>query len=361
MKDFVYIIIGGGCAGLSLAYELEINKKLENKTLAIIEPRDEYKRDKTWSFWKTISHNFDDCVKKSWKYFSINIPNKTKHLECNDYPYQTIDSGLFYEKINSKLKQNKNINFFKNPKGINLSKGVVFNSVPTFTHHSVEGLWQRFCGFEIETKNNIFDEKIFNLMDFDCEQKNSVHFFYTLPFSKNRALIESTWLSKLNDKTLEDYDNQIKSYIENKLNIKDYNIIYKEIGDIPLFPHTFIRENNEIKIGSAGGMTRLSTGYTFLNIQEHCKFIRENIENINKMKTFEIQKKYQFLDNLFLTVLQKHSKKMPDIFFNMFKGSSNTTIKFLSNKSNILEDFSIILRMPKWVFVKVLLKRLWGV
>ena len=28
MKDFDYIIIGGGCAGLSLAYELEINNKI---------------------------------------------------------------------------------------------------------------------------------------------------------------------------------------------------------------------------------------------------------------------------------------------------------------------------------------------
>ena len=36
MKEFDYIIIGGGCAGLSLAYELEIHNKLENKTLAII-------------------------------------------------------------------------------------------------------------------------------------------------------------------------------------------------------------------------------------------------------------------------------------------------------------------------------------
>ena len=52
MKEFDYVIIGGGCAGLSLAYELELNKKLENKSLAIIEPRTDYSRDKTWSFWK---------------------------------------------------------------------------------------------------------------------------------------------------------------------------------------------------------------------------------------------------------------------------------------------------------------------
>ena len=45
MKEFDYVIIGGGCAGLSLAYELEINEKLKHKTLAIIESRKEYKRD----------------------------------------------------------------------------------------------------------------------------------------------------------------------------------------------------------------------------------------------------------------------------------------------------------------------------
>ena len=112
MQDFDYVIIGGGCAGLSLAYELQINKKLENKTLAIIEPRSEYKKDKTWSFWKVFAHNFDDCVKKNWKNFSINTKSKTKHLSCNSYPYQSIDSGLFYEKINNKLKENKNIFFF---------------------------------------------------------------------------------------------------------------------------------------------------------------------------------------------------------------------------------------------------------
>ena len=111
MKDFDYIIIGGGCAGLSLAYELEIHKKLEEKTLAIIEPRNEYKKDKTWSFWKVSEHSFGDCVEKKWENFSINIPNKTNYLECNSFPYQTINSEKFYNKINNRLEENKNIKF----------------------------------------------------------------------------------------------------------------------------------------------------------------------------------------------------------------------------------------------------------
>ena len=63
MKEFDYIILGGGCAGLSLAYSLEINKKLNDKTLAIVEIRDEYKRDKTWSFWKIITFKMISFVR----------------------------------------------------------------------------------------------------------------------------------------------------------------------------------------------------------------------------------------------------------------------------------------------------------
>jgi len=353
MKEFDYIIIGGGCAGLSLAYELEIHKKLANKTLAIIEPRTEYKRDKTWSFWKVFEHNYDDCVKKNWKNFSINLPSDTKHFECNNFPYQTIDSGLFYEKIISKLKENKNINFFQSIKDINQNNSFIFNSVPAFKD-DVNSLWQHFYGVEIKTKENIFDDEIFNLMDFDCEQKNNVHFFYTLPFEKNRALVETTWLSKITDDSMKDYDHQIKNYIEKNLKIKNYQINYEEEGAIPLFYELNIKEKNKIDIGTAGGMTRLSTGYTFLNIQEHSKYIRKNIENITNAKLFNINKKYQFLDKVFLEVLKKHPEKMPNIFNRMFNGSPNTVIKFLSNKSNFIEDLSIILKMPKWIFIKAL-------
>ena len=353
MKEFDYVIIGGGCAGLSLAYELEIQEKLKDKTLAIIEPRQEYKRDKTWSFWKVTPHNFDDCVKKSWENFSINVPSKTNHLECKDYPYQCIDSGLFYEKINNKLKKNSNISFFKSIEEINTKNSFIFNSVPIIKKNYLN-LWQHFCGVEIETKNNFFDEQIFNLMDFDCEQRDSVHFFYTLPFTKNKALVETTWLSKMNDNSQKDYDQQIKDYIKNHLKIKDYEIVYKEKGAIPLFYPLYEKEKNKINIGTAGGMTRLSTGYTFLNIQEHSKYIRENIENISNSKRFEISKKYQFLDDIFLRVLNKHPEKMSNIFFNMFRTSPKTVIKFLSNKSNFFEDLKIILKMPKWIFIKAL-------
>ncbi|MDC2986983.1 lycopene cyclase family protein [Candidatus Pelagibacter bacterium] len=353
MREFDYIIIGGGCAGLSLAYELEINDKLKDKTLAIIETREEYKRDKTWSFWRVFDHNFDDCVIKSWNNFTINSKDNSHELTNKKFPYQSIDSGKFYKKINSKLSTNSNISFFKNLSEINSENSVIFNSV-----HKKEldksKLWQHFQGIEIETPKNIFDEDIINLMDFNCDQRNDVHFFYTLPFSKNKALIETTWLSTLEDQSLMDYDLQLENYIKNNLGIKNYKINFTEKGAIPLFYPSFKNENKIINIGSVGGMTRLSTGYTFLNIQEHSKYIMKNIENIDGAKIFNLGKKYKFLDKVFLRVLENHPEKMPKIFFNMFETSSNTIIKFLSNKSNIIEDINIISKMPKLIFLKAL-------
>ena len=351
MKEFDYVIIGGGCAGLSLAFELELQSKLLNKSLAIIEPRKVYERDKTWSFWKTVNHNFDDCVIKNWNNFSINTASNSRKLRSEKFPYQSIDSGMFYSKINSKLSKNNNISFFKNQNEINLENSIVFNSI-------VEGetdkskLWQHFQGVEIETSSNIFDDRILNLMDFNCDQKNSVHFFYTLPFKKNRALIETTWLSNLENQSLMDYDYQLENYIKNNLGIKNYKIKFEEKGAIPLFHTSFKNDKTKINIGSAGGMTRLSTGYTFLNIQEHSKYISRNIENIRKAKIFTLGKKYAFLDNIFLKVLERNPEKMSNIFFNMFKAPPDIVIKFLSNKSNILQDLIIISKMPKLTFIK---------
>ena len=76
----------------------------------------------------------------------------------------------------------------------------------------------------------------------------------------------------------------------------------------------------------------------------------------SKKETNLRTKKYQFLDKVFLRVLKKYPEKMPKIFFEMFKASSISIIKFLSNKSNIIEDINIVSRMPKLIFMKALFR-----
>ena len=66
-------------------------------------------------------------------------------------------------------------------------------------------------------------------------------------------------------------------------------------------------------------MTRLSTGYTFLNIQEHSKYLVKNLDKIENKNIYHLGKKYEFLDKIFLKVLKNNPEKMPKIFYKCFK------------------------------------------
>ena len=63
--------------------------------------------------------------------------------------------------------------------------------------------------------------------------------------------------------------------------------------------------------------------------------------------------KYNFLDKIFLSVMKNNYKQMPSIFFNLFKSNNNSSIvNFLTDRSNWIEDFKILLSMPKFLFIK---------
>ena len=361
MFKYDYIIKGAGCAGLSLAYFLNDAGILKDKTLAIIENRTSYERDKTWSFWKLNDHDFEDCVIKTWNHFEILNEKKNINVECGNFPYQTVDSKLYYNKILTEIKKNSNIEFHTSDKLVNLNHGIFFNSAHKKNNTSTNKnnsnfYWQHFYGLEFSIDQNIFNEDKFCLMDFNKTQDGNIHFFYILPFSNNKALVESTWISKETNFDYKKCRNEVEDYIKNKLKIDDYDISFEESGSIPLFHNKIKTQNNEILIGSLGNMTRRSTGYTFLNIQKHSKYIIKNIKDILITPKYKIKTKYQILDNILFKVIDLFPNRMPEIFTNLFMRNSNSVIKFLSNESHYLDDLKVINNMPKKLFLKALFK-----
>lgn len=369
MKEFDYIILGGGLSGLTLAYELNKQGCLENKTLCILEKRKEYSRDKSWSYWDFENNKFPDCVIGSWDTFSITLNQKTINITCPQSPYRTIDSKKFYDFVTKQLRSNDNIVTVMDcaiqtieGHAIHTNKGnyvgkVIYDSLIDLSHQTPT-MYQHFFGCEVETDNDCFNENIVDLMNFDCSQDGGLHFFYTLPFSKNKALIETTWYSKIIKKQSE-YQNEIDHYLREK-NIKG-KITYTEYGAIPLNLKKTNKKSNSskdyIKIGSAGRLTRASTGYTFQAIQSFSEQLAGNLKLDHNLTVPNIRhKKYDFLDEIFLSVMEHEYKSMPGIFFNLFKSNDSVaTISFLSDRSNWIQDLKVILSMPKLIFIKNLI------
>ena len=63
-RTYDIAILGGGCAGLSLARELA--NLSYSKRVIIIEPRTVYEHDRTWCFWAEARHSLSELVSKKW-------------------------------------------------------------------------------------------------------------------------------------------------------------------------------------------------------------------------------------------------------------------------------------------------------
>jgi lycopene beta-cyclase len=196
-------------------------------------------------------------------------------------------------------------------------------------------------------------------MDFSVEQKGNTRFMYVLPTSKTEALLEYTLFSK--DLLLkEEYESEIKKYIEN-LGITEYKIIEKEQGTIPMTCYPFWKHNtkNVINIGSAGGWTKASTGYTFKSASKKSKSLVQFLKSESDFSKFHRKDKFWFYDLLLLDILSSKNELGSKIFSSLFKtGNSTVIFKFLDEETTIWEDLQVIWKCPKMIFVKALIGRI---
>lgn len=374
MKKFDYIIVGAGCSGLSLAYEMNVKNLFNDKTCAIIDKRKEFNRDKIWSYWNIYEHSFYDCLINKWDKFCVKKNQNEIILDCENFQYQSIDSQKFYKKILDNLNSNKNIKLILNKSVDKIYENkdeaivqcsdeifrtdIIFNSSLDNKTTKESELFQHFYGCEVVFDENVNLPEYPIIMDFNCNQDSWVHFFYTLPMGKNKIFIENTWISNEKSFAFERYIAEINYYIQNNLNYKKkYKTNYSEIGSIPMFHFkNNMKYKKLINIGTAGNLTRKSTGYTFLNIQKSVKQIVINISKKQNIKESSVSLKYNYLDDIFIKVLLEKKGSMHEVFFDLFKkNKTKDIVKFLSNTSNWFEDLKIILSMPKLIFIKKLL------
>jgi lycopene beta-cyclase len=182
---------------------------------------------------------------------------------------------------------------------------------------------------------------------------------YVLPTSSTEALLEYTLFSK-ELLALSEYENEIQNYIQ-KLGITEYEIVEKEQGNIPMTSYPFWKNNtkNILNIGSAGGWTKASTGYTFKNTTKKAKQLISFLEDNSDFRKFQKRDKFWFYDLLLLDILDKKNHLGSTIFSSMFqKGNATVIFKFLDEETTFLEDLKVIWKCPKGLFVKALFSRI---
>lgn len=376
-NHYDYIIVGSGLAGLQLALAFSNDSFFSEKQIALIDPSQKSENDKTWSFWEKKPSQWNDIIYQSWENANIYTNKKHIELQLEPYEYKSIRSIDLYTKITALLKTLSNFHFIidsvtsisEEEKTIVKTKTNIYSANHVFDSRLPKDflikkddyitLNQHFKGLVIETKTNTFKNEV-TMMDYRLKDGEQTTFMYVLPFSKNKALIEFTYFTEhvVNEKT---YESFIEDYLRKYLDIKDYKIIEKEIGQIPMttFPFEKYHTSYITKIGTAGGWVKASTGYSFKHTEKKVKKIIQNMKAKKVPSHNLLKKKYKFYDKVFLKVLQDENHKGEWIFEKFYsKNSVQTMFRFLDEESTFIEELKIMTSLFSWSFIKAFFKTL---
>lgn len=376
-----YIIAGSGCAGLSLLYRILHEPSLENKSILVLDKTVKNSNDRTWCFWEKEAGLFEPIVAHHWNTLQFKSPAFESTFDLKSYSYKMIKGIDFYQYVLAAAKGKSNVTFVQeqiksiseNNKNAEVetetnrfTADYVFNSTPLF-HPKMDkqnSLLQHFQGWFIKTNQNVFDSKVGTLMDFELEQKDGATFMYVLPTSPNEALIEYTLFSP---EVLErdHYTEALNTYIKEVLKIESFEITHEEYGVIPMslakFSRTAHSNNHIINIGTAGGFTKASSGYTFQFIQRHTAQIIDQLTQNKRPKVEPTlrDKSFEWYDRTMLEVLLSKKMEGRELFETMFKSiPPEKILAFLANESSVADDLKIMACFPMLTFTPAAIKQL---
>ncbi|MBG6109198.1 lycopene beta-cyclase [Flavobacterium sp. CG_23.5] len=374
MKHFDFIFTGTGLSALMTVYKMVQSGKFYDKSILLLDENTKKANDRTWCFWTKEEVIWEKSISKKWDVALFANENFKRDLDLKPYKYNMVKGLDFYTQVFDLISKQGNITFIHqkvteieesdnlilietDSESFSCSK--LFNSI--YNKQKVENqskypvLQQHFIGWFIKSEQAVFNPEEATFMDFSVEQKGNTRFMYVLPTSKTEALLEYTLFSH---KHLEksEYENEIKKYIE-KLGINNYEIMEKEQGSIPMtcYPFWKLNTKNVINIGTSGGWTKASTGYTFKNSDKKSTELVSFLQTETDFTKFHKKTKFWFYDLLLLDILDRKNELGSSIFSSMFKKGNPTLIfKFLDEETTFIEDIKVILKCPKMLFIKAI-------
>jgi lycopene beta-cyclase len=178
-----------------------------------------------------------------------------------------------------------------------------------------------------------------------------------LPFSAHSALVEYTLFTRdlLNR---EDYDRELHDYVRDFCRVQGFRVLEEEFGIIPMTNEHFrFFRDGMYHIGTAGGQTKASSGYTFQFIQKQARQIVDSLVSGQSLdRIAATPKRFRFYDNTLLRILYHDKLPGEKIFSLLFRRNKvQKVLRFLDNESTLADELKIISSLPTWPFLKAAL------
>jgi lycopene beta-cyclase len=376
---FDLVILGGGCAGLSLSMALEAHGARAPRTL-VIESRTEYKNDRTWCFWSERSKVLPYKIQHLWQTMRVSNGGQSVSLDCGATPYHMLAGEDFYTSALAAIARQPNITLqmgtsvisephfdgsvwtFKTSAGSISACNVVDTRPPNTVANGGSTLWQSFYGVEVDCGAAVFDDITLDLMNFLEPDPRHVPFVYVLPVSPTRALIELTVFGAqpLGPNAL---GKQLNLAVVKLVNGEPFKTLRSEHGILPMGLNGATTPTHEsyVRVGVMAGSARPSTGYSFQRIQLWAHECAASLAHDRQPAPHRPDPlPLRLMDRIFLEVLRADPVRGGAIFFALFsRANTASVIRFLSGRGGVVDSLAVVLAMPFAPFLRSAFLLIW--
>jgi len=366
-RNHELIILGGGCAGLSLAARLLHQRP--DIALTIVEPRTRYVEDRTWCGWRTAPHFFSDCVVAQSDTWRIVTPSGSQQLSCAAYAYETIRASLVYEKACRIIHASPSAELLAGSEaervsetedhvevhlvdGTTMRSPWVIDTRPHMRELKEPWLWQNFVGYviQIDRSAKVFDH-IPTLMEFQPPGGSIAQFMYTIPFGDDSFLCECTRFSKAHGEA-QLLEAELLRWLRQRVGCA-WTMLRKEQGSLPMAPPLPAAQRRVIQAGTRGGSMRISTGYAFHRIQRWADACAQSFLQNGIPVPPTGNRLLDAMDELFLRVLQQPSTSAAELFGDLFRECpTDRLVRFLSGVPHAYDLWPVARGLPWGKFLR---------
>lgn len=368
--DADVLIVGAGCAGLSLAVHL-LEAGGSDLEIVLLDRREAHVRDRTWCYWSGPAHPFQASVRQSWHRWKVCTAGGEVERGSRSVGYRYVPSDAFYETALERIRGRSNVRLLRSvavegfrevPGGVAAITGggevkarQAFDSRPPEPGPVPPGHihWlQHFVGLEVQTDRPAFDPSIATLMDFRVMDGPDIRFMYVLPLTERTALVEDTFFGG-EPRREQEYVASIDRYLAERLGVVSWTESHRERGAIPMStlpppPPAAPRVTN---IGVRAGLARPATGYAFLAIQRHSRRLAIHVVRAGLDRPIPVRRPYPaataFLDRVFLAYLQREPGAAPGLFRRMFEGvAPERMARFLFDGGTSTDRLAVMRSLP---------------
>ncbi|MCD5309913.1 lycopene cyclase family protein [Kineosporia babensis] len=367
-------IVGGGGAGLNLVLALDHAARASGRpapSIALIDPVRRSGQDRTWCWWAGPQGQpewVEPLLTRSWPTMKmVDGVGASRTYDLAPLRYQMLRSADLYAAADAALERLGGVRITAAADHVTdgmphavvragderVRASWVFDSRPTPpTGPASTTLLQHFRGWTVRFAPGAvkLDENVATLMDFSVPQPSrGVAFAYCLPLSADSALIEYTEFSPA---VLEPdrYDEALRSYLARAWGGLPYTVEAVEDGVIPMTDATFARRTGDrlFRLGTAGGATRASTGYTFSAMQRQAAEIAELLlADRLPVPPRPYPLRHRWMDAVMLRALDRGYVDGPGLFAGLFADHpSDRVIRFLDGTSTPADELAIMGSTP---------------